>query len=115
MTVQILPDPPILTMVHVYEMTPDTQQSVYDGLIEGLRLYGTRMAGHISSSIHRSIDGLRVTSYSQWDREKSRALFEDPAALAESLEWFRPLTAGAGGQDSHLYDGIFVYEPATGA
>jgi hypothetical protein len=55
------------------------------------------MAGHITSSIHKSLDGLRVTSYSQWDAEASRALFENEAALAESLAWFAPLTASRAG------------------
>jgi len=111
MTIEITGAGQVLTMIHVYETTPETQVAVYDGLCEGLRRYGTRMAGHLSSSIHRSLDGLRVTSYSQWDREASRALFENPAALQESLEWFRPLTAGATGQDAHVYGEIFTYRP----
>lgn len=100
-----------LTMIHVYETTPEEQQSVYDGLVEGLRIYGARMAGHLTSSIHKSLDGTRVTSYSQWDAEKSKALFENPVALQESLAWFAPLTKGASHQDSHLYGEIFTYEP----
>lgn len=99
-----------LTMIHVYETLPEDQQAVYDGLREGLRLYGARMAGHLSSSIHKSLDGTRVTSYSQWDAEKSKLLFEDPAALQESLEWFAPLTKRAARQESHLYGEIFTYE-----
>lgn len=36
-------------------------------------MYGTKIAGHLSSSIYKSLDGLRVTSYSQWDQERSKA------------------------------------------
>ena len=111
MTISITGSGAILTMIHAYETTPETQQAVYDGLREGLSLYGGRMAGHISSSIHRSLDGQRVTSYSQWDAVASKALFEDPAALKQSLEWFAPLTRDAHGQDAHVYGDVFLYEP----
>lgn len=101
----------VLTMIHSYHTTAETQQTVYDGLCQGLEIYGTRMAGHLSSSIHKSLDGERVTSYSQWDAEASRALFENPAALQQSLDWFAPLTQAAHGQDAHVYGPIFLYTP----
>lgn len=104
-------DPAVLTMIHVYDTTAETQQAVFDGLRAGLEQYGARMAGHLTSSLHKSLDGVRVTSYSQWDRERSRALFDDPAALHESLAWFAPLVREAAGQDAHLYGEIFVYAP----
>lgn len=110
---QISPDPAILTMIHSYTTEAATQDQVYRGLLEGLRLYGKRMAGHIGSTIHKSLDGQRVTSYSQWDAQASRALFEDPRALAESLAWFAPLTAAATGQDAHVYGQLEIYETAT--
>ncbi|WP_376089067.1 hypothetical protein ACE7GA_17295 [Roseomonas sp. CCTCC AB2023176] len=110
-TVTIAPDAGVLTMIHTYHTEPGTQQAVYDGLLKGLELYGGRMAGHLTSTIHRSLDGLRVTSYSQWDPVASKALFEDPAALKESLDWFAPLTAAAKGQDAHVYAELSVYRP----
>lgn len=110
MTIEITGTANIVTMIHAYETTPETQQSVFDGLSKGLEIYGTRMAGHLSSSIHKSLDGLRVTSYSQWDEERSKALFDDPAALQQSLEWFAPLTKDAHGQDAHVYGEIFRYQ-----
>lgn len=101
----------VLTMIHAYHTDPEHQQSVYDGLLHGLDLYGKRMAGHISSTIHKSLDGTRVTSYSQWDPVASKALFDDPVALQESLDWFAPLTAKATGQDAHVYGELAVYLP----
>lgn len=111
MTVAITGDPTILTMIHSYHTTPEVQQAVFDGLRQGLETYGTRMAGHLSSTIHKSVDGQRVTSYSQWDAEASKALFENPVALKESLDWFAPLTKDAHGQDAHVYSNIFTYTP----
>ncbi|MFO6447728.1 hypothetical protein ACLBKU_11335 [Erythrobacter sp. NE805] len=110
-TATIDPAAGVLTMIHVYHTQPETQRKVYDGLREGLARYGRRMAGHLSSTIHMSLDGLRVTSYSQWDPEASKALFDDPAALQESLDWFAPLTADAVGQDAHVYLELDVYRP----
>lgn len=111
MSIEITGGADIVTMIHIYETTPDTQQSVFDGLREGLEAYGRRMAGHLSSSIHMSLDGARVASYSQWDREGSKALFDDPTALQQSLDWFAPLTRDAHGQDAHVYGEIFQYRP----
>jgi len=99
----------VLTMIHAYTTTPEHQQTVFDGLVQGLQSYGGRMAGHLSSSIHKSLDGLRVTSYSQWDPQASKALFEDPKALQQSLDWFAPLTKDAVGQDAHVYGDIYTY------
>lgn len=75
MTISISDSHKVLTMIHVYDTTPETQAQVFDGLVEGLQTYGKRMAGHVSSSIHRSLDGSKVTSYSQWDPVASKALF----------------------------------------
>lgn len=113
MTIAIDEAADVLTMIHVYHTDPATQQEVFDGLVEGLRLYGTRMAGHLSSTIHKSLDGQRVTSYSQWDPEASKALFDDPAALQQSLDWFAPLTKAATGQDAHVYRQIATYVPGS--
>lgn len=111
MTVTITGEPTILTMIHIYHTTPEVQHAVYDGLREGLETYGTRIAGHLSSSIHKSVDGERVTSYSKWDAESSKTLFDNPTALQESLDWFAPLTKDAHGQDAHVYTDIFIYRP----
>ena len=111
MAIQITGEPGVLTMIHTYHTTPESQQSVFDGLRQGLRLYGARMAGHLSSSIHNSFDGLRVTSYSQWDAVASKAFFQDPKALQQSLDWFAPLTSAAIGQDAHVYGEVASYQP----
>lgn len=112
MPIEITGDRRIVTMIHVYDTDPDKQDEVFRGLSEGLKAYGKRMAGHISSSIHKSVDGTKVTSYSQWDGEASKALFENPEALRESLAWFAPLTSAAKSQESHLYSEIFTYLPS---
>ena len=108
--VTIKSDPQVLTMIHVYHTDAGSQQSVYEGLLQGLETYGKRMAGHLSSIIHKSLDGARVTSYSQWDAVASKALFDDPGALKESLDWFAPLTAQATAQDAHVYGEISIYQ-----
>lgn len=69
-------------MIHTYNTTPEHQQAVFDGLVQGLQTYGARMAGHLSSSIHKGLDGLRVTSYSQWDPGSSKAFRRSRGAAA---------------------------------
>ena len=65
------------------------------------------MAGHISSNVHLSRDGTRVTSYSQWDAAESRKLFDDPAVLGPTLDAFKPYIELATGQDFMMYDVLF--------
>jgi quinol monooxygenase YgiN len=57
----------ILTLINVFTVEPINQQKLIDLLI--LATSGTvrKVPGFISSSLHRSIDGTKVTMYAQWE------------------------------------------------
>ena len=105
--IAIQPDPSVLTVIHAYTVAPDDQAELAAQLIEAIEKFGPSMAGHISSTVHLSKDGTRVTSYSQWDVVEARALFDNPAVLGPTLDAFKPYIALATGQDFMMYEARF--------
>jgi Antibiotic biosynthesis monooxygenase len=105
--ISITVDPSVFTVIHAYEVSPEHQKELAAKLVEAIELFGHSMAGHISSNVHLSKDGKRVTSYSQWDAQESKALFDDPAVLNQTLGQFAPYIGHATGQDFAMYDVFF--------
>lgn len=105
--ITIAPDASVVTVIHAYTVAPADQQELAAKLVEAIERYGPAMAGHISSNVHLSKDGTRVTSYSQWDAVASKALFDDPAVLGPTLAAFGPYIGQATGQDFMMYDVLF--------
>ena len=101
--VSISTDQSVMTVIHAYDVLPEHQHELAERLVEAIELHGHTMAGHISSSVHVAKDGTRVTSYSQWAAEEAKALFDNPKALGELLEAFKPYIARATRQDFAMY------------
>ena len=55
-----------LTLINVFTVEPTHQHKLVDLLILATESSVRRVAGFISSSLHRSIDGTKVTMYAQW-------------------------------------------------
>ena len=53
-------------MINVFTVEPTNQQELVDLLILATDGTITKVPGFISSSLHKSIDGTKVTMYSQW-------------------------------------------------
>jgi hypothetical protein len=98
----------IITVIHAYTVPKEKQKALCDNLCVAIDKFGKQMAGHITSNVHMSLDGTRVTSYSQWDRAASKALFDDPAVLGVTLDWFKPYIEDAISQDFMIYDLVFA-------
>lgn len=80
----------ILTLINVFTVKPDDQQKLVDLLIQAT---GTvkNITGFISSSLHRSIDGTKVTMYAQWrsleDYQNMRNNTSASPFLSQALEF----------------------------
>lgn len=80
----------ILTLINVFTVKPDDQQKLVDLLIQAT---GTvkNITGFISSSLHRSIDGTKVTMYAQWrsleDYQNMRNNTSASPFLTQALEF----------------------------
>jgi len=79
-----------LTLINVFTVKPDDQQKLVDLLIQAT---GTvkNITGFVSSSLHRSIDGTKVTMYAQWrsleDYQNMRNNTSASPFLSQALEF----------------------------
>jgi Antibiotic biosynthesis monooxygenase len=105
--ITIAPNSSVVTVIHAYTVAPNDQKELASQLVQAIEKFGRSMAGHISSNVHLSRDGTRVTSYSQWDAVESKKLFDDPAVLGPTLDAFKPYIGLATGQDFMMYDVSF--------
>jgi heme-degrading monooxygenase HmoA len=55
-----------LTLINVFTVEPDNQQKLIDLLTLATDGSITKITGFIASSLHRSLDGTKVTMYAQW-------------------------------------------------
>ena len=72
----------IVTLINVFTVEPVNQQRLIDLLTRATDGSVNRAPGFISSTLHRSIDGTKVTMYAQWRRaEDYQAMRQDPGPL----------------------------------
>jgi quinol monooxygenase YgiN len=55
-----------LTLINVFTVEPENQQKLVDLLILATKNTVRNIEGFISSSLHKSLDGTKVTMYAQW-------------------------------------------------
>jgi len=72
----------IVTLINVFTVEPANQQRLIDLLTRATDGSVKRAPGFISSTLHRSIDGTKVTMYAQWrSAEDYQAMRRDPGPL----------------------------------
>jgi heme-degrading monooxygenase HmoA len=72
----------ILTLINVFTVKPENQQRLIDILIEADQSVIKTLPGYISANFHRSLDGTKVTNYTQWESaEALEAMLKHPKAL----------------------------------
>jgi hypothetical protein len=57
-------DQSVVTQINVFEVDPKNQDELASLLVEAVQ-YVSNMQGWISASVHKSLDGTRVTNYAQ--------------------------------------------------
>ncbi len=77
----INPENKYLTLINIFTVTPENQQQLIDLLIKATETTVKNVPGFISSSLHKSIDGTKVTMYAQWkSMEDYQAMRKNPTA-----------------------------------
>jgi len=75
-------DAKLVTFINVFTVDPANQQRLVDLLARSTDTSVRHAPVFISSSLHRSIDGTKVTMYAQWRTiEDYEAMRKDPAPL----------------------------------
>jgi quinol monooxygenase YgiN len=72
----------LVTFINVFTVDPATQPRLVELLTEVTDTYVRHARGFISSSLHRSLDGTKVTMYAQWQSLADyEAMRKDPGPL----------------------------------
>jgi heme-degrading monooxygenase HmoA len=75
-------DQKLVTFINVFKVEPGNQGRLIDLLVRVTDTSVRHAPGFISSSLHRSVDGTKVTMYAQWRTiEDYEAMRKDPAPL----------------------------------
>jgi heme-degrading monooxygenase HmoA len=94
-------DGEVVTLINVFTVAPEDQQRLVDLLVGATEDVVSGRPGYVSASIHKSLDGTRVTNYAQWrSREDFEAMFHDPDVLAHVREAERIVVS----YEPHLYE-----------
>jgi quinol monooxygenase YgiN len=72
----------IVTLINVFTVEPANQRHLMELLDRATTTSVIHAAGFVSASLHRSLDGTKVTMYAQWrSAEDYQAMRENPAPL----------------------------------
>lgn len=102
-------DNKILTLINVFSVDPANQQQLVELLISATEISVRKMPGFISSSLHRSTDGRKVTMYAQWRSLEDYQKMRNNTDAAPYLE--NALTISK--FDSGMYEVVETFLPFT--
>jgi len=75
-----------VVLINIFTVERDNQQRLVDLLVRATDGFVNRAPGFISATLHRSLDGTKVTMYARWQSaEHYQAMRKDPGPLP-SLE-----------------------------
>lgn len=100
-----------VVLINVFTVEPGNQQRLVDLLIRATDGMVSRAPGFISATLHRGLDGTKVTMYAQWRSiEDYEAMRRDPAPLpvlqeALTIAKFEP----------GMYEVVRTFSPLEGA
>src|SRR5438105_15149154 len=86
----------VVTLINVFTVDPTNQHRLVELLTRATEVSVRHAPGFVSASLHRSLDGTKVTMYAQWRSvEAYQAMRQDPAPLpflqeALSIATFEP-------------------------
>ena len=97
----------MITLINVFTVAPANQQRLIDLLIRATDEFVRHAPGFLSSTLHRSLDGTKVTMYAQWSiREAYEAMRGDPGPLPFLTEALTIATFEPG-----MYEVVETFQP----
>lgn len=75
----------VITVIIIFAVEPERQQELIDTILEFLEAV-KHQPGFVSSSIHRSIDGVRVMNYAQWKTHSDYQAFINNSEMRKLVE-----------------------------
>jgi len=75
-------EPSMISLINVFTVDPANQRRLLDLLARATDEFVSRAPGFISSTLHRGLDGTKVTMYAQWrSAEDYESMRRDPGPL----------------------------------
>ena len=75
-----------LTLINVFTVDPAHQQELIDLLTLATEATVSHIKGFVSSALHRSLDGKKVTMYAQWESMEDYQNMRSNAAASPYLD-----------------------------
>jgi quinol monooxygenase YgiN len=98
-----------LTLINVFTVDPSNQQKLIDLLTLATDSNVKNIAGFISASLHKSIDGTKVTMYAQWrSAEDYQNMRNNPTASPYLLQALEIATFAPG-----MYEVVKTFEAGS--
>lgn len=89
----------VITVIIIFAVEPERQQELLDTIVEFLETV-KQQSGFVSSSLHKSLDGVRVMNYAQWkSREDYQAFINDSQVQSKGAK-----LAEFQIHESHIYE-----------
>ncbi|MBH8554206.1 antibiotic biosynthesis monooxygenase [Nostocaceae cyanobacterium CENA357] len=98
----------VITVIIIFSVKPEQQQELIDAIAEFVEIV-KQQPGFVSANIHKSIDGLKVANYAQWQNQADYNSFINNTELqakAAKLREFNP-------PDIHIYE-VVISESKQG-
>jgi len=99
---------PVVTLINVHICRPQDQERLVSLLVEGVEAIYRHVPGFVSASIHKSLDGVRVTNYAQYESQEAVAAAWSHPAVPAFAERVGLLVVSF---DAHLYEVADVIPP----
>jgi quinol monooxygenase YgiN len=96
----------VITVIIIFAVEPERQQELVDTIAEFVETGVKYQPGFVSSSIHKSLDGVRVMNYAQWTNQEDYAAFinnSEMPQLGAKLSQFQI-------HEAHVYE-VVVSKP----
>jgi quinol monooxygenase YgiN len=107
--ITIAKDKPVVTLINSFTVAPEHQQEVIDLLIRATEESVRHAPGFVSASLHRSLDGQKVTMYAQW---QSAEAYHAMRANPDPLPFMQRLLSIAKFEMT-MYEVVQTFPPAT--
>lgn len=100
-------DNQLTTVIVIFTIKPDQQQELLDTIAEFVEEV-KKQPGFVSASIHKSIDGLKVANYAQWQSKADFEKFVNNREIQNKASKIRAFIS-----DSHIYE-VVVFDSKEG-
>ena len=89
----------VITVIVIFTVEPDRQQELIDAIAEFTETV-KQQPGFVSANIHKSIDGVKVANYAQWQSQADYQNFVNNTEVQKKAAKLREFTP----PDIHIYE-----------